>query len=77
MTYMFFGCCSLTKLNLSNFKNFYLTDVYFMFAKCKSLIELDLSNIDANKCININNMLEGCSSLKKLIFPKFKAKIKK
>ena len=47
MSYIFYGCSSLTSLNLSNNVN----NMNHMFYGCSSLISLDLSNFNTN---NVN-----------------------
>ena len=54
---MFYGCSSLTSLNLSNNVN----NMSYMFYYCSSLTSLNLSN--SNNVNNINHMLYYCSSL--------------
>ena len=59
MSYMFYGCSSLTSLNLSNNVN----NMSYMFYYCSSLTSLNLSNFNTNNVNNINHMLYYCSSL--------------
>ena len=47
MSYIFYGCSSLTSLNLSNNVN----NMSYIFYGCSSLISLDLSNFNIN---NVN-----------------------
>ena len=49
MSYIFYGCSSLTSLNLSNSNN--VNNMSYIFYGCSSLISLDLSNFNIN---NVN-----------------------
>ena len=42
--YMFYKCCSLISLDLSNFNTKNVSNMGFMFYNCSSLISLNLSN---------------------------------
>ena len=66
---MFFGCSSLTELNLSNFNTNYANNIEYMFYGCSSLKELNLSNFNTNKEVYMRSMFYGCSD-------KFQMKIK-
>ena len=44
--YMFYGCDSLTNINLSNFNTQNVTDMSFMFSGCNSLTNINLSNFN-------------------------------
>jgi len=59
--YMFYGCNSLTSLDLTNFKNQKSTNMRFMFGLCKSLTNLNLSNFNDMKF-----MFFSCKSLTNL-----------
>ena len=63
---MFYGCASLTCLNLSNFRpNNQISSTENMFYNCSSLFFLDISHLKLNDyTLNINNMFYGCSNLK-------------
>ena len=63
MLAMFFGCSSLTNLDLSNFDTSKVTTMAEMFGDCSSLTTLDLSNFDTSKVTNMANMFWGCGSL--------------
>ena len=63
MLAMFFGCSSLTNLDLSNFDTSKVTKMMEMFGDCSSLTTLDLSNFDTSKVTNMANMFWGCGSL--------------
>ena len=66
MRYMFNGCKSLKKLDLSNFNTNNLEEMNDMFSNCYSLTELNISsfNTDNVKCMKM--MFFDCSSLKEL-----------
>ena len=63
MMQMFWGCSSLTSLDLSNFNTSNVTTMYYMFTNCRSLITLDLSNWDISKVTDKTYMFSGCKSL--------------
>ncbi len=48
MNNMFYGCKSLTTLDISNFDTSNITDMSRMFYNCSSLTFLDISNSDVN-----------------------------
>ena len=66
MQYMFYGCSSLTSLDLSNFDTSKVTNINRMFGYCESLTSLDLSNLDTSKVTDIGGMCINCSSLTSL-----------
>ena len=71
MDSMFFGCSSLTSLNLSNFNTSKVTNTSAMFYNCSSLTTLDLSNFNTSKVTNMNSMFNGCTSLTSLDLSNF------
>ena len=60
---MFFGCSSLTNINLSNFNTNNITVMRYMFAKCSSLTNIDLFKFNTNKVIDMKGMFYGCGKL--------------
>ena len=66
MNYMFFGCSSLTSINLSNFDTSKVTDMHRMFYGCSSLTSINLSNFNTLNANDISHMFYGCSSLKSI-----------
>ena len=65
MSDMFFGCSSLTNLDLSSFNTPKVTNLNGMFYGCSSLKSLDLSNFNTQNVTNMEHMFYECSSLKK------------
>ncbi len=63
---MFYGCSSLTSLDLSNFNTSKVTDMESMFYHCSSLSSLDLSNFNTVSAVKMNGMFRNCSSLTSL-----------
>ena len=63
MSEMFFGCSSLTTLNLSCFNTANVTKMFSMFLHCSSLISLDLSHFNTSNVTNMSFMFRNCSSL--------------
>ena len=70
-TSMFSGMSNLTTLNLSNFNNSQVTDMYLMFSGMSSLTSLDLSNFDTSKVTSMASMFSGMSSLTSLDLSNF------
>ena len=62
---MFYGCSSLTNIDLSNFNTNNVTNMKYMFCECSSLIDINLSNFSINRSTKIKNMFYGCKSLNK------------
>ena len=60
---MFYGCSSLTSLDLSNLDTTNVTNMVSMFINCSSLISLDLSNFDTANVTSMASMFSACSSL--------------
>ena len=63
---MFYGCSSLTSLDLSSFNTAACTNMGAMFSGCRSLTSLDLSSFNTAACKNMVIMFSGCSSLTSL-----------
>ncbi len=63
MGLMFFGCSSLTSINLSNFNTSNVTDMSWMFHGCSNLTSLNLSNFNTSNVTRMDLMFFGCSSL--------------
>jgi surface protein len=64
---MFYGCESLTSLDLSNFNTTKVENMSWMFCGCKSLTSLDLSNFNTAKVEDISWMFVDCESLRTII----------
>ena len=64
MSYMFIGCISLKKLNLSNFNNKKMTNIECMFYNCISLEELNISNFNIKNTTKARAVFDACHSLK-------------
>ena len=67
MKSMFYGCTSLTSLDLnSNWNTNNVTNMSWMFYNCSSLISLDLSGLDTSNVTNMGDMFSDCNSLTSL-----------
>ena len=66
MSYMFYYCPSITKLNVTNFDTSKVTDMREMFNGCNSLTSLDVSHFDTSKVTRMRYMFAGCQSLTSL-----------
>ena len=56
---MFYGCSSLTSLNLSNFNTNNVNDMSEMFSSCSSMNFLNLSNFNTSNVTNMRRMFFG------------------
>ena len=68
---MFYGCESLTSLDLSSFDTSKVTWMGGMFSGCSSLTSLDLSSFDTTKVKNMCSMFFNCKSLTALDLSSF------
>ena len=68
---MFYGCLSLTSLDLSNFDTSNVTNMAQMFYDCSSLTSLDLSNFNTSKVTRMYSLFENCRSLTNLNLSNF------
>lgn len=66
MGYMFYGCSSLTSLNVSNFDTQNVTDMSYMFSACSGLKSLNVSHFDTQNVKDMNSMFYNCSRLTSL-----------
>ena len=71
LNYMFYGCSSLTSLNLYNFITNNVKDMRWMFSHCSSLTSLNLSKFITNNVDNMSGMFSFCSSLTSLNLSNF------
>ena len=61
---MFFGCSSLTTLEVSNWNTSSVTNMTNMLRSCTSLTSLDVSNWDTSSVTGMSYMFRLCSNLK-------------
>ena len=66
MSYMFSGCSSLEKLDLSSFDTSSVENMSNMFYNCLSLQSLNIKNFQTNCVTTMENMFYGCRSLQEL-----------
>ena len=66
MSEMFFGCLTLTSLDLSHFCTESVTTMIRMFCGCKALTELDVTSFDTRKVYDMSYMFCDCVRLSKL-----------
>ena len=71
LTQMFYGCSSLTNLNLTNFDTSLVQNMEGMFYGCSSLTFLNLSNFDTSQVTTMNSIFYGCSSLNSIDLSSF------
>ena len=71
MSCMFWGCNSLTNLDLSSFNTSNVTDMSVMFCGCSSLKSLDLSSFNTSNVTDMSGMFYDCSSLTSLDLSSF------
>ena len=63
MSNMFYGCNSLSTINISVFDTINVEKIVSMFYGCSSLIYIDLSNFNINNIKDMSSLFYGCSSL--------------
>ena len=68
---MFYGCSSLTSLDLSGFNTDKVKDMDSMFNGCSSLTSLNLSSFNTSLVGSMGYMFSGCSSLTSLDLSSF------
>ena len=66
LNYMFAGCTSLTKLDLSGFKTGNVNQCVYMFQNDTNLVEVDLSSFTTKQDAQSFNMFTSCISLMKI-----------
>ena len=71
MSSMFYGCSSLTTLDVSSFDTSMVTNMGGMFQNCNSLTNINLTTFDTSKATNMSSMFYGCSSLTTLDLSNF------
>ena len=64
MGLVFYGCSSLTTLDLSSFDTRSVTNMGGMFWNCTSLQRLDLSSFNTQNVTDMSGMFQDCSMLK-------------
>ena len=64
---LFYGCSSLTYIDLSNFNAQNITNMVSMFRDCLNLKKINLSNFKSQNVTDIGAMFYGCKSLAKII----------
>ena len=72
MAQMFFGCSSLTSLDVTGFKTDNLTWMDGMFYGCSGLTSLDLFGFKTDNVTDMSFMFRGCSGLTSLDLSGFK-----
>ena len=71
MYQMFYGCSSLTSIDLSGFKTDGVTNMAGIFYGCSSLTSLDLSSFNTINVTDMSYMFYNCSSLASLDLSSF------
>ena len=66
MSSMFYGCISLTIIEIRHFDTSNVTNMSGMFASCESLKSVDVSHFDTCKVTNMSKMFTECNSLKSI-----------
>ena len=70
--HMFYGCASLTNINLSNFNTQNVTNMSNMFSLCLSLTNINLSNFNTQNVIDMSSMFYNCLRLTDINLSNFK-----
>ncbi len=71
MSGMFYGCASITSLDLSQLNTENVTTMKSMFAGCSSLTELDLTSFNTAKVTDMSYMFWSCKQLTTLYLTSF------
>ena len=71
MSEMFFGCASLTELDLQNLNTAKVTDMSSMFAGCAGLTSLNLTKFNTENVKDMSAMFGACASLTMLDLQNF------
>ena len=72
MSYMFYCCDALTRLDVTKFDTKNVTDMHNMFAACKALTQLDVSKFDTKNVTDMAHMFDVCKALTRLDVSQFK-----
>lgn len=62
----FFGCSSLTDVDLNGLDTSGTTTMAFMFSRASALESLDLSMLDTSSCTDFSDVFQDCTSLKEI-----------
>ena len=68
---IFYGCDSLSKLNLKSFDTHNSTNMFCMFRGCSSLLNLDLSSFQTQNVTNMVSLFSNCTSLSNINLSNF------
>jgi surface protein len=71
MAGVFYGCSSLTSLDVSNFNTEKVTTMNSMFNGCMFLESLDLSNFDTSSVLDMGSMFSGCNRITEINLSSF------
>ena len=63
MNGMFYGCSTLTNIDVSSFNTSKVTDMSNMFRGCSELLTINLSGLDTSNVTNMNSMFFECGKL--------------
>ena len=63
MGFMFFGCSSLTSIDVSGFDTSNVSIMSMMFGACSSISSIDVSCYDTSNIKNMDDMFNGCINL--------------
>ena len=61
---VFYGCSSLTSIDLSQFNTELVDNMSYLFSGCNSLESINFSNINTSSVVDMSNMFYNCRSLK-------------
>ena len=71
MSSMFYGCISLTSIEIRHFDTSNVTNISYIFSYCKSLTGLDVSKWNTSNVINMSGMFDGCNLVTELNISNF------
>ncbi len=74
LSYMFYQCTNLKKVDLSGFNTSNVEDMNHMFNCCFELTDLDLSSFDTKNTKDMSGMFSGCQAITSLDLSHFDTK---
>ena len=63
ISYIFYNCDNLIKIDLSSFNTQNITNMFGMFSDCINLIEINLSSFNTKNVTNMSYMFNNCKNL--------------
>ena len=71
MSYMFYYCNNLIKVDLSSFNTQNVTNISYMFSGCTNLVKVDLSSFNTQNVKDMSSIFSCCTNLSKVDLSSF------